>query len=588
MVWQPQPAHVCSAQTLALAQAMRDLAASARREAASLEEAIERGLEDVRLRELACAQRERNVDAQEAECDHQRRAVAHLCDVVWAQRRRGLDAKQTAGRACSPHRWLELLGADENDAGRVRGKEEQSRVIELQHTLERLQGEVAAREEQRGQLVDDLAGVGADIVDGKSLASALRADIAQLELQKAGLMDEIQQMGQVAEEQWQHEWQKLREKREMEAEAEDLWQRDMRNEAERMAKIVVGLKAEEAILKQNVFRRTLRDQRNRLYSERRSTRAAVEFWESLSDHSSSSSSFCSPRLESLQKEEEELRQSARRVRQVAEATEQLLSERRKQRHALVSPSRNMGPAVLSGEELLGDSLSRRLREEGDASGRENFRRLRQKIDATLTSSIHVDGSEGKDTCEVANQGPARRNRMIKGGGAGDCLSLEDLTHSDSFGERGRMGVVASLKHLTECTAGSQRQNVEIMSTTGSSEGQSRGSEGHSLSQMDEAQSSSLPEPWRRCHREPRITPARSVIEKQDVMADSETFAGLDRISVASPVSHLARMEWESGSDRKVSAGLWDASARAGSSSSSTSPGSSPFVRLRRKTAVHPV
>ena len=314
----------------------------------------------------------------------------------------------------------------------------------------------------------------------------------------------------------------------------------------------------------------------------------MEFWESLSDHSSSSSSFCSPRLESLQKEEEELRQSARRVRQVAEATEQLLSERRKQRHALVSPSRNMGPAVLSGEELLGDSLSRRLREEGDASGRENFRRLRQKIDATLTSSIHVDGSEGKDTCEVANQGPARRNRMIKGGGAGDCLSLEDLTHSDSFGERGRMGVVASLKHLTECTAGSQRQNVEIMSTTGSSEGQSRGSEGHSLSQMDEAQSSSLPEPWRRCHREPRITPARSVIEKQDVMAGSETFAGLDRISVASPVSHLARMEWESGSDRMVSAGLWDASARAGSSSSSTSPGSSPFVRLRRKTAVHPV
>ena len=188
MVWQPQPAHVCSAQTLALAQAMRDLAASARREAASLEEAIERGLEDVRLRELACAQRERNVDAQEAECDHQRRAVAHLCDVVWAQRRRGLDAKQTAGRACSPHRWLELLGADENDAGRVRGKEEQSRVIELQHTLERLEGEVAAREEQRGQLVDDLAGVGADIVDGKSLASALRADIAQLELQKAGLL----------------------------------------------------------------------------------------------------------------------------------------------------------------------------------------------------------------------------------------------------------------------------------------------------------------------------------------------------------------------------------------------------------------
>ncbi|MGB1594471.1 MAG: hypothetical protein ACPIOQ_17080, partial [Promethearchaeia archaeon] len=93
-----------------------------------------------------------------------------------------------------------------------------------------------------GQLVDDLAGVGADIVDGKSLASALRADIAQLELQKAGLMDEIQQMGQVAEEQWQHEWQKLREKREMEAEAEDLWQRDMRNEAEKMAKIVVGLK----------------------------------------------------------------------------------------------------------------------------------------------------------------------------------------------------------------------------------------------------------------------------------------------------------------------------------------------------------
>ncbi|MGB1594472.1 MAG: hypothetical protein ACPIOQ_17085, partial [Promethearchaeia archaeon] len=119
MAWQPQPAHVCSAQTLALVQAMRDLAASARREAASLEEAIERGLEDVRLREIACAQRERNVDAQEAECDHQRRAVAHLCDVVWAHRRRGLDAKQTAGRACSPHRWLELLGADENDAGRV-------------------------------------------------------------------------------------------------------------------------------------------------------------------------------------------------------------------------------------------------------------------------------------------------------------------------------------------------------------------------------------------------------------------------------------------------------------------------------------
>ena len=75
--------------------------------------------------------------------------------------------------------------------------------------FEQLEAEVCQREEEKWQLISDVAGISSELLDKKSLVNALHKEISELEAEKARLTRDMDQMQKTAEQEMQEERKKL-------------------------------------------------------------------------------------------------------------------------------------------------------------------------------------------------------------------------------------------------------------------------------------------------------------------------------------------------------------------------------------------